>query len=176
MSGVGGVRAMVEADLEMVLGWRNHPDVRRWMYTTHEIGVAEHRRWFELAQGDPSKHLLVFELDGRPTGFVNLTQLRGTDVAEWGFYLAPDAPPGSGGALGRAALDYAFGALGLHKVSGYALADNERSVRFHLRLGFRDEGVRRDQHAASDGTRHSVACFGLLADEWRAASAAPERG
>jgi UDP-4-amino-4,6-dideoxy-N-acetyl-beta-L-altrosamine N-acetyltransferase len=167
---------MVEADLELVLGWRNHADVRRWMYTTHEIGSAEHRRWFESAQSDSSKHLLVFELDGRATGFVNLTQLRGTDVAEWGFYLAPDAPSGSGGALGQAALAYAFEALGLHKVSGHALADNERSVRFHLRLGFVDEGVRRDQHTASDGTRHSVACFGLLADEWRAASAVSDRG
>ncbi len=173
MSGAGTLRPMVEADLDLIRGWRNHPEVRRWMYTTHEIGDEEHRRWFEDGRRDPSKHLLVFERDGEPAGFVSLTQLRGTDVAEWGFYLAPGAPPGSGAALGEAALEHAFEALGLHKVSGHALADNERSVRFHLRLGFRDEGLRRDHHQAPDGSRHSVACFGLLAEEWRSRTAAP---
>ena len=163
------VRLMEEADLERVLSWRNHPDVRRWMYTTHEIGVDEHRRWFEKSCEDPHRHLLVYESDGVRLGFVNLHQLRGEDVAEWGFYLAPDAPKGSGRGLGVAALDHAFEALGIHKVSGHALAGNEQSIRFHLRLGFRDEGLRHGQHVALDGERHSVACFGLLSDEWPAA-------
>lgn len=168
MNGTGRVRPMTAADLDMVLRWRNHPDVRRWMYTTHEIGLDEHRRWFESASQDPDRTLLVYELDGAPTGFVNIGRIKGADVAEWGFYLAPDAPAGSGTGLGRAALEHAFLVLKLHKVSGHALAANERSLRFHQRLGFRDEGVRRDHHLAADGTRHSVACFGLLRDEWLA--------
>jgi UDP-4-amino-4,6-dideoxy-N-acetyl-beta-L-altrosamine N-acetyltransferase len=168
----GLVRLMEEADLERVLSWRNHSEVRRWMYTTHEIGVDEHRRWFEGASEDPGRHLLVYECDGVPMGFVNLHQLRGEDVAEWGFYLAPGAPRGSGRGLGVAALDHAFDALGLHKVSGHALEGNERSISFHLRLGFRDEGLRHDQHLDTDGVRHSVACFGLSRDEWPAARVA----
>jgi len=168
------IRPMAEADLDLVRSWRNHPEVRRWMYTTHDIGEAEHSRWFEDARRDPSKALLVYERCGEPAGFVSLSCVRGMDVAEWGFYLAPDAAPGSGGALGMAALEYAFDGLGLHKVSGHALADNERSVRFHLRLGFQHEGLRRDHHLADDGARHSVVCFGLLADEWRAARAEGE--
>lgn len=31
------VRPMVATDLERVLGWRNHPEVRRHMYTQHAI-------------------------------------------------------------------------------------------------------------------------------------------
>lgn len=172
---IGGVRPMEAADLDLVLLWRNHPDVRRWMYTTHEIGLEEHHRWFEGASKDPDRALLVYELDGRPTGFVNLGRIKGTDVAEWGFYLAPDAPAGAGAGLGAAALEHAFLVLGLHKVSGHALATNERSLRFHQRLGFRDEGVRRDHHLAADGVRHSVACFGLLRHEWLAARGAAQQ-
>lgn len=138
------------------------------MYTTHEITWDEHRGWFESCAGDSSRHLLLHEDDGQGVGFANLHRLRGTDVAEWGFYLAPDAPPGSGLSFGLAILDHSFGALGLHKVSGHALAGNDRSTRFHRRLGFQDEGIRRDQHLATDGQRHSVACFGLLAEEWKA--------
>jgi len=160
---------MTVADLEMVLRWRNHPDIRRWMYTTHEISLEEHQRWFESATLDSGKHLLIYERDGSAVGFVNLTLLKGTAVAEWGFYLAPEAPSGIGTDFGRAVIRHAFEDLGLYKLSGHALATNERSIRFHQRLGFRDEGVRRDHHLAADGVRHSVACFGLLRHEWQAA-------
>lgn len=171
MSETGRVRPMGDEDLERVLRWRNDPEVRRWMYTTHEIALEEHRRWFAGARDDPNRHLLVFEQGGEPRGFVHFTRLRGSDVAEWGFYLAPGAPKGTGTALGIAALDEAFGPLGLHKVCGEALRDNERSIRFHRRLGFAGEGVRLDQHVAEDGVRHSVVQFGLLATDWPAARA-----
>jgi UDP-4-amino-4,6-dideoxy-N-acetyl-beta-L-altrosamine N-acetyltransferase len=53
----------------------------------------------------------------------------------------------------------------LHKLCGQALAFNERSIRFHQNLGFRREGVLRQQHF--DGEQyHDVVCFGLLASEW----------
>ena len=176
MNARGQVRPMEEADLERVLSWRNHPDVRRWMYTTHEIDMDEHRRWFEGACKDPQRHLLVFESDETPLGFLNLQQLDDEGVGEWGFYLAPGAPRGSGRCLGVAALDHAFDVLGLHKISGHALEANERSVRFHLRLGFRNEGLRHDPHLAEDGVQHSVICFGLLRDEWPAAREASLEG
>lgn len=160
------VRSMVQADLEMVLEWRNHPDVRRYMYSQHEISLDEHRRWFEQSALNPARHLLVFELDGAPVGFVNFNRLNSYVVADWGFYVAPDAPKGSGRLLGRAALNHAFNELALHKVCGQALAYNERSINFHRRLGFQQEGILRDQHF--DGEHyHYVVCFGLLRHEWQ---------
>lgn len=156
---------MVHADLERVLAWRNHPDVRRYMYTQREITPDEHRRWFERAFADPKKHLLVFEMNHEPLGFVKFSEAGDAGVADWGFYAAPDAPKGSGRQLGHAALDHAFSQLKLHKICGQALAYNERSIQFHQSLGFQQEGILRDQHF--DGERyHHVICFGLLCDEW----------
>lgn len=166
------VRPMVSADLEQVLVWRNHPEVRRHMFTQHEITPQEHRQWFERCEGDPRKHLLIYEMDQSATGFASLDQSVDGGIADWGFYLAPDAPAGSGSGLGRAALTHAFGPLQLHKVCGQALATNERSIRFHQRLGFKTEGVLRDQHF--DGARyHDVVCFGLLRHEWQVSGAEP---
>lgn len=160
------VRTMTLADLESVLAWRNHPDIRRYMYTQHEISLAEHRDWFERASLDPHKHLLIFESDGAPMGFINFSQLGGSAVADWGFYIAPDAPKGSGRALGNLAVEYGFRQINLHKICGQALAFNERSVNFHRKMGFQQEGILRDQHF--DGERyHSVVCFGLLCHEWQ---------
>lgn len=160
------VRPMTGEDLELVLSWRNHPEVRRFMYTSHEIGEDEHRAWFDRARANPAITLLIYERDGEPRGFVNITRSRAETVADWGFYLAPEAEKGTGRKLGSQALAYAFDTLGLHKLCGQALGFNERSIAFHKALGFLEEGRLRDQHF--DGAAyHDVVCFGLLVDEWK---------
>lgn len=157
---------MTRDDLEQVLAWRNHEDVRRYMYTQHKISLAEHINWFERVSKDLSRHLLIFENNTVPCGFINIHQVATGGIADWGFYIAPDAPKGTGQQLGRATLDYAFTQIGLHKLCAQALAYNERSIKFHIRLGYRQEGILRDQHF--DGqSYHDVVYFGLLAAEWQ---------
>lgn len=159
------VRRMDTDDLAKVLAWRNHPEVRRYMYTQHEILLDEHARWFEHASQDQNRHLLIYENKIMPLGFINIHQIAVGGIADWGFYVAPDAPKGTGHQLGLAALDYAFTKIGLSKLCGQALCYNERSIRFHQSLGFQQEGVLRQQHF--DGQHyHDVVCFGLLASEW----------
>lgn len=160
------LRPMTEADLEQVLQWRNHPEVRRCMYTTHEIHLDEHREWFESASANPSIDLLIYEKDDIPQGFVNITRTRCAQVADWGFYLAQNSLRGRGRELGKLAIKYAFAQLGLHKICGQALGFNERSIAFHKTLGFAEEGRLREQHF--DGSQfHDVVCFGLLNRDWQ---------
>ncbi len=94
-------------------------------------------------------------------GFVQFSGVAPGGIADWGFYAAPEARKGSGSKLGVAALGFAFETLGLHKVCGQALDFNEASIRFHLRLGFQQEGVLREQKRIG-GKYHDLICFGLL--------------
>lgn len=161
----GLIRKMTEKDLGQVFQWRNHFDVRRFMFSQEEITIDEHHRWFECASQDSSRCLLIFENNGVPAGSVNFTLHGTTSVATWGFYLDPNAAKGLSNKLGLVTLDYAFGNLGLHKVCGKALVFNERSIKYHLGLGFKKEGVLREQY--SDGKAyHNIICFGLLESEW----------
>ncbi|AUM13742.1 UDP-4-amino-4,6-dideoxy-N-acetyl-beta-L-altrosamine N-acetyltransferase [Ketobacter alkanivorans] len=156
---------MTEWDLESVLAWRNHPEVRRFMFSRHEIELQEHKAWFEKASKQANRYLLVFEQDAQARGFVNLAVASGS-IAEWGFYTDPSSPKGTGKALGNQLLSYAFGELKLHKLVGQVLAYNERSRNFHLRLGFQQEGILRQQHF--DGEQyHDVYSYGMLASEWQ---------
>lgn len=160
------LRRMTADDLKVVLAWRNHLDVRRYMYTQHEITLAEHSHWFERASQDTSRHLLMFESASTPLGFINIHEKNHGRIADWGFYTAPESPKGTGRLLGKCALRHVFGTLGLHKVCGEAMAFNERSIRFHISLGFQQEGILREQYF--DGQAyHNVICFGLLANEWQ---------
>lgn len=156
---------MALTDLENVLVWRNHPNIRQYMLTRHEISPDEHRAWFERASHDPTRRLLIVEEDGHPLGFVHFANVAPGGIADWGFYAVPEAPKGTGRKLGSHALDFAFRGLDLHKVCGQALAFNDASIGFHRALGFQQEGVLRDQ-VRIDGAYHDLIHFGLLVHEW----------
>jgi len=160
------IRTVTNEDLSMLLAWRNHPDVRSFMLTQHEIGVDEHRNWFARASQDPTRSLLIVEDDRQPVGYVQLNNVSPGGIADWGFYARPGAPRGSGRKLGISTLKYAFEDLELHKVCGQAIESNHASISFHRRLGFSQEGVLRDQHRIN-GIYRTLICFGLLEDEWR---------
>ena len=159
------IRAMEERDLGMVLTWRNHPKIREFMLTRHEITIDEHRAWFAKASKDDSRRLMIAEDAYVPFGYVQFSNITEGGVADWGFYIKPDAPKGSGQKLGFAALNHAFTVLKLHKVCGQALAFNGASMSFHKRMGFVEEGVLREQ-CCIDGEYVSLVCFGLLSCEW----------
>ena len=59
----GRLRLMRSGDLARVLNWRNHPDVRRFMYTSHEISPEEHEQWFARNSEAPGVWLLIYEVD-----------------------------------------------------------------------------------------------------------------
>lgn len=156
---------MSASDLERVWEWRNSPDVRRFMFTTHVIPWDEHLSWFERVQANSKVKLFIYELNSIPVGFASLTMACHEHIADWGFYLDPSAPRGSGRGLGDSVIRHAFQNLALHKLCGQALAFNERSIAFHRSLGFEEEGCLREQHF--DGKRyHDVLCFGLLKADW----------
>lgn len=159
------IRAVTEDDLPMLRAWRNHPDVRRFMFSQHEIGEEEHLNWFSKISQDASRRLLIVEEEKRAIGCVQFSQVVKGGIADWGFYTVPDAPKGTGRKLGFMALNYAFGHLSLHKVCGQAIAENRASIALHKRLGFTLEGVLRDQRRI-EGDYHTLHCFGLLAKEW----------
>ena len=161
------VRPMIGSDLEQVLAWRNHSEIRRYMLSPNQISLDEHAKWFELASKDPARKLLIFESNGLPFGFVQFKSSTDNNVSDWGFYAAPYAPKGVGTRLGNVALNYAFLTLGLHKVCGQALAFNEASIGMHKKLGFLQEAVLRE-HYKIDDVYQDLLCFGLLSRDWKA--------
>lgn len=161
------VQAVTESDLPMVLAWRNHPAIRSYMLTQHEISLQEHRKWFERVQHDKTRQQLIVRDGADPIGFVQFNPVAQGGIADWGFYARPDAPKGSGSKLGHAALEYAFKDLGLHKVCGQAIEINAASIAFHQKLGFVEEGRLREQQRIGE-KYHTLFCFGLLAKDWQA--------
>lgn len=161
----GRLRSVKASDLDLLLEWRNDDEIRMSMLTQDVIVPDEHRAWFEKAAKSADRRLLIFERQGKPSGFVNFKIDNVNQTASWGFYKAPAAARGTGRLLGRAALDYAFGQLCLRKVWAEVLPSNEASNKMHAALGFRQEGTIRE--ACKIGGGYSdVVYYELLERDW----------
>ena len=132
------LRPITQADLSLLLSWRNHPQIRQKMYDQAVITWDQHLHWHEKVTADPSRIALIFTACGKPTGYVffDLNHPTQSNCAKWGFYLAPKSEKGMGQMLGKTALSYAFSKLELDQLFGEVISTNLKSQRFHQRLGF----------------------------------------
>lgn len=68
-----------------------------------------------------------------------------------------------------AMLDFCFSGLGLHRLQAFIHPDNRASIRLIEKLGFRREGLLRDNLRVGEAWRDDL-LYALLAAEWRSAA------
>jgi UDP-4-amino-4,6-dideoxy-N-acetyl-beta-L-altrosamine N-acetyltransferase len=163
------VRQATQADSQMIWQWRNHVDVRRWMFGQDEIALADHEKWYGKQLDRANVHLLIFEVAGEPMGLVNVTQMTvdkyqtlqlanthapnpNEKTASWGFYLSPNSPKGQGlgFALGVLAIAQIFNTTDIGKITAQVLAYNTASLALHRKLGFSETGVLKQHFGVGD--------------------------
>ncbi|HEX8595786.1 MAG TPA: UDP-4-amino-4,6-dideoxy-N-acetyl-beta-L-altrosamine N-acetyltransferase [Pseudomonas sp.] len=146
---------------------RNQPAVRRFMYSDHEIGEAEHDAWLQSLDGNPCQSVFVVMIDGNACGVVSLNAVNATHrSADWAFYLDSGLQgKGVGSRVEFWLLDHAFNAASLEKLNCEVLATNQAVIRLHQKFGFTVEGVRR-QNVIKDGERIDVVLLGITREEW----------
>lgn len=171
------LRPPTEADLDAVLSWRNHPDVTRWLLRTR-VDLAAYRDAWASGADDPHDHSVVGVVGDQVVGTLQLEVVDGMGQGDTSparrsegllGYLLDPAHHGRGYATEMvvAALDLAFGDLGLRRVTAGCFADNIASWRVMEKAGMRREqhGIRDSWHADLgwiDGYTYAV-----LADERR---------
>ena len=163
--GKGSIRQAHHEDLGLLFAWRNNSEIRRFMFNQECIALDKHQQWFEAALQQQDSCLLIYEIDNVALGCTNFSNAIAGQVSEWGFYTAPDAPKGCGSLMGRLVLDHAFVTLGIDKVCAEVLDYNLASIRMHEKIGFKREGLFRQQHKIDD-CYHDVIRYGLLSQEW----------
>lgn len=162
---------VAERHAELLFGWRQRPDIARFMYAQVPFAWAEHLRWLEALSSDETRRHWIIAHRGRPVGSAYLTEInRPLGRAMFGMYVADVGARlfGVGAAAEFLALDEAFETFGLQKVSCEVFAVNEVPRRMHVRMGFKPEGVFR-RHARCDGRLIDVHRLSLLREEWHAA-------
>ncbi|MGL6000661.1 MAG: UDP-4-amino-4,6-dideoxy-N-acetyl-beta-L-altrosamine N-acetyltransferase [Plesiomonas sp.] len=140
---------MDDNHLEQVLAWRNHPDVRKNMYTTHVISYEEHAAWFLKIKHDPSYAYFIAYADIVPMGVIAFSDINPVDKsASWAFYAAQPVLLKAGSLLEFYALEYAFQTLQLEHLRCEVLSFNNSVIKLHQRFGFiaQDAFLNNGQH------------------------------
>lgn len=161
------LRDMENADLPVVWKWRNAEHIRTHMYNNQFIPWEDHVAWFEREQSKPSSVSKVLIHQDRPLGVVRFTNIdHENETCKWGFYIGEkDGPKGSGTIMGILALDFIFETYPIRKVCAEVLDFNMVSLRYHEKLGFKQEG-RLLQHMKREGLLIDVIPMGLFKNQW----------
>lgn len=162
------LRPAGDADSATVRRWRNHPAVRRVMFTTHEIEEAEHAAWWQHMRTSDRHQVLLLRYEGRDCGVVTFTRdagaAHGDGLWHWGFYLDPDsfAHPlqqlRAWAATEQASLDWAVQRLTARRLACEVFADNRAVLQLHLRHGFAETGRYQRPRPGGSGEVVQLSC------------------
>jgi len=161
------LRPLRREDGEALLAWRNSDYVRPNMFTTHRIGVEEHRNWLASTLHDEHSHYLIFEDGTRPLGLVSFPRIDPeARSCHWGFYMGEKQTVSSG--LGTLmcylALSKAFSDFDLELVHGETWTFNVPAQRIHEKLGFSHDHIETRQQ--DNGQKGELVCFSLSRSDW----------
>lgn len=152
-----------EEHLDNAFRWIRLPEIRRGILMDRTVDREGHRHWFESLAADEGQAVYAI-VAGRVhvgcLGFRNID--RSHRRAEFWIYLGPEHQ-GLGYALPsvRAALEQAFEALGLEKVSLHVRLDNAVAIATYRKAGFAEEGMLKGEFRLG-GERIDVLRMGCL--------------
>lgn len=157
-----------EDHLETVRNWRNSLEVSKYMFTADHITAEQQQAWFKRVKDDPTQHYFMIEYNGNQLGVAGVDHINERQSScFWSFYLGDTSVRGSG--IGSKVefniIEYVFNDLGLNKLRGEVIYDNEKVIRMHEKFGFRREGYLRE-HAKRNNSWVDVVLIGLLKRDW----------
>jgi len=120
--------------LTMVLVWRNHSDIRRWMLSDDEISLENHLQFVESLKNRADKRYFLVQREDEYIGVIDFTDIT-QNSAEIGIYANPQMR-GVGQALMKALVEYAFTTLHLTALIATVFADNERAKHLYEKFDF----------------------------------------
>lgn len=120
-----------KADQLKVLEWRNHPNIRQWMFQQKEISSKEHFQFIQNLKAQESRFYWIVQVKGQKIGVINLCQFS-SKSSEWGFYLKPGLlGNGQSILLIDTALRFFFDHLKINRLYGLVLQENLNALLLH---------------------------------------------
>ncbi len=163
------LRALEDKDIELLRGWRNHPDLMKFHFSDLPVSEAGQRRWYQNYSGDSGTIVFIIETeDQNPAGYTILKHLDHKNrQAEIGLYLDPTQ---QGKGYGKDAfltiMKYGFHELNLHRIYLEVFSFNEKACQMYEKMGFKTEGRKREAFF-SQNQYHDIIIMSVLENEFK---------
>ena len=123
-----------DMEKEMVLEWRNHKDIRKYMYNQETILLENHLKYIKLLKISKDKRYFLVKRDFDCIGVIYFTEIK-KDSCYFGLYSKPNLK-GVGDTLLKTIIDYAFNNLKIKTLKLEVLESNIRAIKLYKRFGF----------------------------------------
>lgn len=140
------LREIEEDDLDLIVKWRNDPEVLKWLFSYLPISNASQRQWYEKYLAEDKTQTFIIEVkDGRvPIGTIGINEIdHRNQRGELGILIGENSYRGKG--LGeeslRLMINYAFDQMNLRKIKALVFNDNRNAIILYEKCGFKHEGI-----------------------------------
>ena len=135
------LRPISAADTELMVGWRNQPQIMAISINRRPFDENGHRKWLAtmVETGKAVQFIIVEKATARPIGSCYLRDIdQRQKAAQFGLFIAEaDAQgQGFGTECSRLLMEHAFETLLLNRLYLYVLAKNTAAIRLYEKLGF----------------------------------------
>ena len=122
-----------------VLLWRNHPTVKKWMYTDDEIPLYSHLIFINNLKSLTDKQYFVASKEEQ-IGVIYFTGINKTKKeCEFGLYANPfNKNTGRGAVLVKTGICYAFDILKVQKIKLEVFSDNHKALKIYKKFSFKE--------------------------------------
>lgn len=152
--------------LDVILKWRNSPEIFKWCRQYESITADAHERWHEWQEKDPNTRMYGVIAGEALVGVCGLTSIDWINRrAEFSLYIGPENQgKGYGEQALRALCRHGFDVLNLNCIWGEAF-DGNPAIEMFKRVGFKEEGRRR-QFYFREGKYIDAILFSLIGGEF----------
>ena len=152
-----------DEEKEMIRNWRNHENIRKWMYSDSIISLEDHAKFLnQLKEDDKNFYWIVANKDGVYIGTIYLNR---TDFnnrhAYMGIYSNPYSElKNKGTLLFQSFRKLAFELAKLHTLKLEVMDNNQKAIKFYKDFGFNEEG-RLKEFVYKNGLWYDVIAMGI---------------
>lgn len=131
---------------KMVLEWRNHPDVRKWMFTQDKIELHDHLAFIESLKNRRDSLYFLVKKGNQDIGVIDFTDIDEKNrMTQFGIYTNPNLTK-IGGLLMESIIDYAFKVLKIDTLIAEVFEKNISAIKLYDRYNFKHSGIKKMNH------------------------------
>ena len=123
---------------KMILSWRNHPNVKQWMYNNNDITIENHLSFIETLKKSKDKQYFVVKHDNEYIGVIDFTEINNPEIF-FGLYSNPNVKiAGVGRILEKVCINYGMNILNVDTLKLEVFSDNVQVRNLHKKFNFKE--------------------------------------
>ena len=124
-------------DKKMILRWRNHPNIRKWMFTQETINLVDHLNYIDSLNSREDRVYFLVKKGSQTIGVIDFTNIdHENKKAEFGIYGNPELRR-VGRILMENIIDYGFNVLKVETLVSEVFEDNISAIKLYKRYNFK---------------------------------------